>query len=911
MKKSTLCIAVLSGLALPMATGQAAPIDVSFTPPVLPPNNICVARAEDGETIAAWEAWDGQALPDKDPDVIQREMRRLRDIDAVAWFDTASNIIDQMPTIDPAFTKQHQTLANIDLYIAAGRLQELEALRLVHSLLEDGAPSSPRVQNALSEFLLNGLGIERDTERGMEFLVSAAYGGNADALLKLAEMTATGKPLESWQVDPRLTVTMAFGALVGQLDPAICDRISRIAREYDKGEIVAQNFALSEQWFRLAADLGDSNAAWKVAEYHMDSEGIAKDNDILVRYLTKAAEARLPYAEVELGRLFEAGSLVEQDLERAYALFRSAAEPGGRPALIRLAIFLELRSKKDPSFHAAYVETLRRLADAPDTPGWAYTGLATALVEEKGRWAAMDEVIPLLELAAEKQDGAGFQMLAQMLLARDNSDAQFDESSGFLIHSISNLGMIDPMADLWRAYLCQAPNAPDIENAAYWQSIEEAAGNTTRQFAPEELVRFAADPDALTRATVQSQALYGRPTALANYIQLLRRSGEPGAEQAFWDAYAERFDNVLEARGRLAMKLAQTPDQQTAALAILTDAMLAEEIQSASTLADALEDLGRGASPDLLSALEVEAMMGSGRAIWHLVRLAPPGYKTPAEAYAKLADVIAARGDYEALLFAIPHLSDDSVVADYQRKAVSVMPCDFYSVLRFAEAAHAIGDSADIAKWLRVAETLSEDNTWQMVKTGDTYLALMGDAERDSALNLYTAAFERSDRTATQRLLRTLGDKSRPDYDPSRIAELFVTLIKQSDPAEVPDALRRVGLADAPIQEAVASAVDIRALYEASANEGHPAAMREFAKILRTEATSGDDVILSSIWMESAAEAGDVEAMRLISLAYALGLGVETSVESATLWMRRAAEAGDAEAAAMMAAAALRPEVTQ
>lgn len=56
-----------------------------------------------------------------------------------------------------------------------------------------------------------------------------------------------------------------------------------------------------------------------MAEYHLQSELVTKDNDVLLTCLTKAANGNLPYAQGALG-CYEAGALVPTDLERAQTL---------------------------------------------------------------------------------------------------------------------------------------------------------------------------------------------------------------------------------------------------------------------------------------------------------------------------------------------------------------------------------------------------------------------------------------------------------------------------------------------------------------------------------------------------------------------------------------------------------------
>ncbi|MDN3722222.1 hypothetical protein QW131_30980 [Roseibium salinum] len=56
-----------------------------------------------------------------------------------------------------------------------------------------GAGGSRRAQHTAAELLLDGIAAERDEAQGLELLAAAAYAGHAEALLRLAEMTAEGE----------------------------------------------------------------------------------------------------------------------------------------------------------------------------------------------------------------------------------------------------------------------------------------------------------------------------------------------------------------------------------------------------------------------------------------------------------------------------------------------------------------------------------------------------------------------------------------------------------------------------------------------------------------------------------------------------------------------------------------------
>lgn len=260
-------------------------LTLDFAPPDMAVQPICLARAPDGDLTSFWGAWDGITLPDRDPSLITRDLRRLAEMDAAGWDPTIQKAILALAKTGRKFTENDVMLAQITQMIALGQFNALTESGLVSKLLAHSDVASSRIQFVLSGLLKEGTGITADPKRGAELLVSAGYGGNADALLALTRLSIAGAAPQGWDITPDLAVNMAFGALVGQMDPLICDRIARIAREYTAGAVVTRDDVMAMRWYRFAADLGDPIQAWRVVEYHLQSELITKDNAVLMTYL--------------------------------------------------------------------------------------------------------------------------------------------------------------------------------------------------------------------------------------------------------------------------------------------------------------------------------------------------------------------------------------------------------------------------------------------------------------------------------------------------------------------------------------------------------------------------------------------------------------------------------------------------
>lgn len=893
--------AAFAVLLLSPVASNGETVKLDFEPPEMVVSPVCVARSSDVDLTAEWAAWDGMTLPDRDIGLINRDMRRLSELDPLAWDATIQAVTRLLPSVSPSFTEDHVTLARIEHLIALGKLQDLKAAGLVQKLLDRGDANSPRMLNALAGFLATGVGIDRDIQRSEELLIAAGYGGNADALLTLARLSVDGEAPEGWDVNPQLAVTMAFGSLVGQIDPLICDRIARIAREFSSGEIVTLNHDLAVRWYRFAADLGDPIAAWRVAEYEIQSELVTKDNDVLMTYLAKAAAGNLPYAQVALGRVYEAGALVPADIAKARALYEAAAKDGDRAALIRLSGFLEAQLPSDPGSSAQFLDTLVRLEALDDPPAWVFAKHAAQIVAAKGRWAGQAEARALVEQGAALDDPAAIVMLAHMELGAARTEAEFYVAVDRLIYTVTVLGEAGPTADLQAAFLCKSPKAPMLKEAAYWAGAEGAIGSSSVEFSGLELAAMADDPDPLAMATLQTQALYGRATPIANLLEVLERSGAPASQLSFWTSFGKQFATVDTARAALALETASTPTARAAALEKFRAAVALGDAGASLKLAKALLADGTApASAEAAGLLVPLAQNGNGEAMELLAVADPATYPSVKAVFDTYSDQIEQRGDFLALMLALPFLTDPAQREAYHERAITAMACTFPEAIAFANTSESIGDDAEARRWLTIATHLAGKDSWQLVELGDSYRDLLGSDGETTALALYEQAHDLGSRTAVQRLLRVNGNPSTEGYDRERAIELNADLVALSAPDDIPALLAELTRKDAALRLAVEARLDLGQIYADGAEAGNPAAMREHAIRLRAAAETSEDVANSTQWLIRASEGGDTAAMVMLAQAYSLGVGVPASPDKARSWLVIAAQAGDQTATEMI-----------
>lgn len=880
--------------------GRSEPIDVRFLPPDIdvPKSAICTPRIRDEDMIADWTAWDRKALPKRETYSITRDMNRLRDVDARRFEPILTRMQELLPTIKSDYSEKDALFDKVKLMLAMGEGDKVREQGLVGKLLENKDHPAGSL-NTLADYLIDGKGVETDRASGLKLKVQAAYGGNADAILDLARMTKNGEKIENWEIEPELAVNMAFGSLVGVLDEGICDRIGRVAREYDGGEIVKNDPNVSLAWYRFAADLGDTAAAWEVAEYNLLSEKIVKDNDVLVKYLKMAADGGNMAAILELGRLYAEGAIIERDREKALHYYAIAEKAGNQAGLVKQAQLYEQSKDTSPADAAAYENTLRQLIERADPPPWAFTRLARLIQDREGIWQSAENVRPLLEEAVKRGDIEGGIDLAELLVRQSPSATTLARSTDLLSQAIQSNGEINAIAKLQRVFLCIDSKGPDLEAAAYWSDIEAGAGNKTLNLKADQIDQLPALKDPLVIAAIQTQALYGRASALALYQRYLKSAGYSDQVLKFWEARAEvRRGATVEAvlldfkqnveKGRIAeakQSIRLTSEAMSVDAGLSFARFLIENysddqdsVQLAKEILKPLAESGYGRAIRLLEELEGESL---------------DPLSSPVSYY---GDVMKQKGDMAAQLLLAEQAPDDETRELFYQRAIGSQRCDYDDSMSLAEFAMR-HNREDAKRWLAIASHIATDDAWRKVKIADMYMELNTPDTKRTALDLYAEARSGGEPAAFYRLVKYYANNAGDAYDPKAASDIFVDLVQRSDLNSMPEKLLMLANMKPEIRRQVNLRINVRDLYQRSADTGQPVAMRELGKLLRNDPKESRAVIDGFAWLKKAAEAGDAEAMYLLSQSYAFGTGTRPALDAAQYWMAKSAEAGYPEAA--------------
>ncbi|MCM2570176.1 sel1 repeat family protein [Achromobacter xylosoxidans] len=189
-------------------------------------------------------------------------------------------------------------------------------------------------QTIFGQMLLDGVGVRQDQAEGLAWFKRAA---NADHLMA----------------------------------------INMIGRCYENGWGVPADDTVAAYWFRLAADRG---LDWGMYNYaHMLKSGrggVTQNRAAALALYQQAAQGGHVKSIGVVGRFYETGDVVEQDLERAFDCYRRCAEGGDFRGMFHLGRMLLLRGRKE--------EAVQWLVRVPETSTPAFLREADAILRDCG-----------------------------------------------------------------------------------------------------------------------------------------------------------------------------------------------------------------------------------------------------------------------------------------------------------------------------------------------------------------------------------------------------------------------------------------------------------------------------------------------------------------------------------------------
>ncbi|MGY3438852.1 MULTISPECIES: tetratricopeptide repeat protein [unclassified Marinovum] len=889
------CTAALLAPALIPSASVSAPLELAFLPPTIEQQSLCGTGLEERTVHDGSPGQDDRLTDLERVRYLQRDIRRFQSKDPDRFFDFVADLRKRLTAADASFGGPNELIDMIGLHIDAGRVLPLEQAGLVQQLLDtrDTLNNAQRMRLAL--FLLQGVGTQPDETAAFDLIREAAFGGHPEALLFIARRLAEDRPLPGWDAPQDLTATMAFGGLLGQMDGRVCARAERIAEEYLSGGILRRNPELGRAWYRFAADLGSARASWRMVEFHLSAGVNQQDNAEMLHYLRRAVSRGIVVDDAAQGQL-KAGGIDADTLREILAFNQSDDRGRQRPSLtglLRLNVNIDAEETSLSGPHLIY---LREIVALPSAPGAVFTDLAQELQVRIGRWAGEDEIMAQLEIATNRDDPEGMRLLARKLLRYRDDPSKLNRAIDLLTRAATRHRDAPAMDALDTLFRCQAPNAPLLENAAPWARAYRATGHDTVSLSATNLLALDPFKDPWRLARLQAQALSGRPTSLANYLQLVQV--DPLATETRQRLWADRTDNsdkTLEEFAKLEFELATNPAERALALEFFRRVYLNNGVTSALDLSVAMIN-DNGMSPDMAAEVRTQLRQashrGEGAAIRLLARL---GKEADAEqqVFDEFAQIIDDRGDFLAMMFALPYVTADKR-DDYFDRAASEMNCTTKDTDEMGEA-HAIHGNADMSfHWREIGLTIEGHNTLSRLRLTngqmegfDTQAAPTASAVAERDLGADTAAL--------WRLFALTGSPDLSGYDPETAASQFKALAQI--PGTMPRAFEQYLATPPELRAAIDHALDFKLLLAKAAQAGDPDALWRQARLLQSDAGSIQALAEAVTAVRAAALAGSVPAMTQYGRALALGLGITRDDTEALEWLDKAATAKDPDAA--------------
>lgn len=920
IRLAPLAMAALLAFGLPIPdAARAQALDLAFLPPAVAPQDLCRAGPIDAE---ADETGLGVNARDETARLqliyLRRDIRNLSADDADRWFDHIVALIDWQAALDPTFAGAGPLLAKIALHVDAGRLEALQAAGLIDRLRQ-GALGMTGVQKlALAQYYLNGIGVAADVPYAQGLIRDAAYGGTVDALMTIARMQVDGRPMPDWDAPLDLTVSLAFGGMLGQMNPEVCRRAERIAREYLDGRVVARNPAIAYAWYRFAADLGSSDAAWRVVEFHLGGSAPVADPGVLRQYLGLAVARGFRPDSAQTDLLTTAAGLDAAGLNAAgldaaglRALLGpnfSDPETGGRPSVARHFRLALNPDAIEVSEDGPYLQYLRAVVALPTAPGFVFTRLAEEVLIKRGRWAGEAEAMGLLEQAAARGDGAGMRLLAQMTLRYRDDPARVSRAVSLLSQAATQTGLAPALADLDGLFRCQLNEAPLLAEADRWAAAYRATGHAPVDVSATDLTVLDPFREPETIARIQSQAIDGRVEALAQHLERVQMDPvATEAAQRLWAARTQTSDKALELFAELEFTLATTPAERDLAVELFRRVYINNGVTTALDLSVALvEHDGRNpaVAAEIVTLLTQAGNRGEGASIRLLARLtgdrrhadslniAP---RSEADVYAEFARAIEERGDFLALMFAIPHV-DLATAADYIDRAVSQMTCGTKDVEELGDAHALLQDPAMTWHWRRIGLTIEGGHVLSRLALSNRQMAAWGTRAAPDQAAVLARELAEGDGAARRGLYELTGNSGLPGYDPAAAAGHLVALLRAGAGPDEDFALDAYGQAAPEVAAAVDALFDMMPVYRRAAQGGDAGAQLRLARLLQDRARGPADLAAAADWLRRSAEGGNPAAMAAWGQALALGLGVAPDRAAALQWLETAEQAGESDA---------------
>lgn len=221
-----------------------------------------------------------------------------------------------------------------------------DPLKSVEFLSRSSEHGNMKARVELANMYRKGIGVERNMLDAIKWYERAAKSGDTWSMLQLGLIYRDGLGIEK-DSDKADTWLSAYS------------QQALSSTEYALAEILRQSFSdenrlQSINWYEDAAKRGNINSLYTLGNIYRDGIMIAPDSSKAAEYYSTAADKMNPYSIYELAMLYLKGNGVPRDLVKSKSLFLRAAKMGNRASMIQYTALCE---QDDPS-KAIFLEIL-------------------------------------------------------------------------------------------------------------------------------------------------------------------------------------------------------------------------------------------------------------------------------------------------------------------------------------------------------------------------------------------------------------------------------------------------------------------------------------------------------------------------------------------------------------------------
>lgn len=803
---------------------------------------------------------------------------------------------------------------------------------------------SPEAMYNLGFSYVFGDYVDQDVAKGVPWLEKAAERYNLDAMFLLHRVYRG-----DYESEANYAQAMKWLHRAAEHPAAETSFIFLLGQAYEEGKLVKRDFVKAQEYYQLAAKLGDQDAPFKVGQLYQRGLGSAPQHKLALRFYRLGASRGSKEAMVAMYNNYFCGISVQYDPVKAQRWLDRAISNGSSGAIMNAQKEYQQRGTEKDFKHAEAL--LKRGVELNDRK--AMIGLAQLYQEgAPGIDPNPTYAQELLEQAiAPGEDRAkGMTSMANLYLHGGIVERDVEQAVSLLMEA-SKYEDPEALRMLGSLYMKGLPDLPANENLGltYMQQAADK-GNAQAMLALADFYRKNATDQESRKAALDwffEAGVHGDPTAaatLAEYYRLGTWVEENPALAEEWLARLQSPESCTIAKSVLNARMYSvgigTEKNQKKAEEWFARALRVPptEVSDMKALADAYAN-GYGTAQDYGKALQWEtalAEQGETRNMRNVARMHLEGlgtdkniktalqwYQKAAQAgddraYIELAELYqqgrgvkkdnekareylmqAADKQSTGALIRLAQLSfaenelDDAVEWYEEAAALGDVKAMFELVVLYGDKTSEIHDEEKTAEWIGKAIASGKSDPGNMARIGEAYLRGLGVTQdsKKAAEWFYEAA-----KAGSAKGMRMLGRLYMEGNGVEQNRQVAVRWLAKA--AEKGDLSAMVSIADAyatgtglPLDYDRASR-----FYRKAAQKGSTKAMREIGFLYMRGRGVERNESFGIQWLTSAAERGDVRAMEELARSYAAGFGVAESASNALRWWKRAALAGSPEA---------------